>query len=95
MQVNLEALPEASISTQILGPDPTTYEAYRVHPISTRPNFAKVLETPTYGYGDTCILDVKAMFHTLRGHGTYMAGTVNSVPLLKVGWKSVNFPSHF
>ena len=30
-----------------------------------------------------------------RGRGTYTAGTVNSVPLLKVGRKSMYFPSHF
>jgi len=30
-----------------------------------------------------------------RGRGTYTRGTVNSVALLKVGWKSVYFPSHF
>jgi len=29
------------------------------------------------------------------GRGTYTAGAVNSVPLLKVGRKSVDFPSHF
>jgi len=32
--------------------------------------------------------------HT-RGRGTYTAWTVNSVPLSKLGRKSVNFPSHF
>jgi len=31
----------------------------------------------------------------IRGRGTYTAGMVNSVPLLKVGWKSIYFPSHF
>jgi len=30
-----------------------------------------------------------------RGSGTYTAGTVNSVPLLTVAWKSVDFPRHF
>jgi len=30
-----------------------------------------------------------------RGRGTYTAGTVNSVLLLKVGRKNVDFPSHF
>ena len=33
-------------------------------------------------------------FHPpIRGRGTYMAGTVKSVSLLKVGWKSVDFSS--
>jgi len=31
----------------------------------------------------------------IRGRGTYTAGMVSSVPLLKVGRKSVHFPSHF
>jgi len=30
-----------------------------------------------------------------RGRGTYTAGTLISVPLLKVGWKSVCFPYTF
>jgi len=30
-----------------------------------------------------------------RGHGTYTAGTVNSIALLKVGRNSIDFPSHF
>ena len=35
-------------------------------------------------------------FHPpIRGRGTYTAGTVKSVSLLKVGRKSVDFPSHF
>jgi len=34
--------------------------------------------------------------HQSRGRGSYMAGAVNSAPLLTVGWKSVSyFPSHF
>jgi len=37
--------PEASISTQILSPDPTTSEAYRVYPIVDPTSFGKVLET--------------------------------------------------
>ena len=39
--------------------------------------------------------DNVAMSHQSRGRGTYTAGTVNSVPLFKVGRKSVYFPSHF
>ena len=32
---------------------------------------------------------------SIRGRGSYTAGTVKSVSLLKVGRKSVNFLSHF
>jgi len=43
---------QVSISTRILGPDPTTSEANRIHPIVDPTKFGKVLETPIYGHGD-------------------------------------------
>jgi len=48
--------PDASISTRILGPDPTASEAYRVHPIVDPTKFwgkcwrrpYTAMETPAY-----------------------------------------------
>ena len=42
-------------------------------------------------------LDYISFSPPIRGHGNigYTAGTVKSVSLLKVGRKSVEFPSHF
>jgi len=37
----------------------------------------------------------KCTLSTIRGRRTYTAGTVISVPLFKVGRKSIYFPSHF
>jgi len=45
-----------------------------------------------------CIITAEVVtgwIYQTRGHGTYTAGVVNFAPLLKVGQKSVYFPSHF
>ena len=50
-----------------------------------------------WSYCRLCCISQRELvwFLRARGRGTYTAGTVNSVPLLKVERKSVYFPSHF
>ena len=48
--------PEASISTRILGPDPTTFEAHMVHPIVDPTKFRE-------GVGDARILCALICIH--------------------------------